>query len=177
MHVIGIDPSPRNTGIVVLRDRELVVNCTVSPPKLTDVNRIQTYTQTLERVLGAVLASYDGTPVAIEDYAYGQVNRAHHLGEYGGLLRFALSCHAVEWCEVNMGTARKLALGSARAAKGENIKVVTQQFWRAALPARGIDEHQADALTVANLLASELGLPCWVTAPAKKGKKRCPLKK
>lgn len=90
----------------------------------------------------------------IEDYAFGQAFRAHHLGELGGTLRSALMVEH----EVGIQSARKRLLGKAP-RKGAKVKV-----YEALVAAGGkfLSLDASDAMCVCNYGLSELGGFCFV---------------
>lgn len=106
----------------------------------------------------------------IEGYAFGQVHRAHHLGELGGVVRLQLRRAGVVLRVANMGTARKLILGAVPRGKGVAKREVFNMLRAAGMPFRSPKKSwldEADSFVVANLGLSEAGAFCFAQVPAK----------
>lgn len=98
-----------------------------------------------------------------EGYAFGQSNRAHHLGEIGGVVRHRLQLIGVRLVVAHMGSARKLLLGRVPTKpKGAAKQAVYTAFKTAGMWfTDGNELDQADAMTVLNFGFSELGGYCF----------------
>lgn len=90
----------------------------------------------------------------IEDYAFRQTFRSHHLGELGGILRSNLMVEH----EVGIAAARKLLLGKAP-RKGAKVAA-----YEALVAAGGkfLSLDESDAMCVCNYGLSELGGFCFM---------------
>jgi Holliday junction resolvasome RuvABC endonuclease subunit len=92
-YAIGIDPSLSGTAVCILDQNATVrMHRFTSKPAFGVSNRIRRYAGLVADVC-TILDSLQGAPVAsilIEGYAFGAMQKAHELGEYGGLLRRAI---------------------------------------------------------------------------------------
>ena len=104
-------------------------------PKGTGVWRLQ---DALTRVLNVVRGSQ---LVLLEGYAYGREQKAHQLGELGGVVRLGLHQSGIEWIEVPPSCVKKLATGNGNAKK--NL-VLVEAVRR--LGYEGSSHDEADAL-------------------------------
>ena len=93
----------------------------------------------LNRIVGLVKAS-DPKLVLIENYAFGKANKAHQLGELGGVVRLALHQSGVWWTEVAPKAIKKLATGSGNAKKEA---VLAEAVRRLAYQGSSFDESDA----------------------------------
>ena len=125
--VMGIDPSLTSTGWAVIRDGELIGHGTIGsnetgPKRLID----------LEEGVIKLMESYFPDFVAIEGYAFGAANRAHQVGEWGGVLRRLLYkwCfgRADKWKEYPPTVVKKLCTGHG-GAKKEDMKLWAYKKW------------------------------------------------
>lgn len=107
----------------------------------------------------------------LESYAFGQDTAAHTLGEIGGVVRLYLLQTGVELHTSQMGTARKLLLGSVPTKQtlpeGTTIKdVILRTLQDSGAPFFGEEYYDvADAFVAANFGLSELGGLALVQAP------------
>ena len=116
----GIDPSVRNTGVVVLHDTgELACSCNGKEAYrgknfATDVARYICQADYIVRHL----QQYDIRSIAYEDYSFNSVHRAFTLAEYGGILKARLheALH-VPLLLVSPSTNKKFATGYGYAEK------------------------------------------------------------
>jgi Holliday junction resolvasome RuvABC endonuclease subunit len=121
----------------------------------TDAERARR-TETIAARLVAFAQAERATVAFIEGYAFGQRTSAHSIGELGGVVRLELVRAGIEIRTANMGTARKLLLGSC--PKG--AKVAAYSTLRAAgATFETLDE--SDAMVCANWGLSELGGYCF----------------
>ncbi len=85
----------------------------VIKPRGKSVIRLQ---YALNHIVGLVKESAPKL-VLLENYAFGKANKAHQLGELGGVVRLALHQSRVWWTEASPASIKKLATGSGNAKK------------------------------------------------------------
>lgn len=124
--VMGIDPSLTSTGWVVLRDGELIGHGTVGS-KNDGAHRLIDLRDAVDGLLQKYLPNF----VAIENYAFGAANRAHQIGEWGGVLRVLL-CERdddnCKWKEFAPTVVKKRCTGKGNSKK-ENMKLWAYKKW------------------------------------------------
>lgn len=114
-YIMGFDLSLTATAYVILReDRELVDYGLLASkhkgiPRLID----------LEGQAQRIVERYCPVLVGIEGYAYGAGNKAHQLGELGGVIRMMLVRLRVPMLIIPPATVKKFATGRGNAAKDE----------------------------------------------------------
>ncbi|MGK7312551.1 MAG: crossover junction endodeoxyribonuclease RuvC [Candidatus Longimicrobiales bacterium M2_2A_002] len=129
---------------------------TLSPPKGADRG-----TARLAWIRDAVLERVEAAElVVLEGYAYARGNRAHQIGELGGVIRLALHDRGVPYVEIPPSTLKKLATGKGNAGK-ERVLVEAVKRLRYA----GSDNNEADALWLHQLALHALDLPGAVALP------------
>lgn len=165
--VVGIDPSLSRTAIAVCPldwggdwSKVAIKGFPTEPNGDGPAARMRRCNQIAADILGWLLYT---PPLGlgsvrkhffIEDYAFGQAFRAHHLGELGGILRSSLMVEH----EVGIQSARKRLLGKAP-RKGAKVAV-----YEALVAAGGkfLSLDESDAMCVCNYGLSELGGFCFV---------------
>ena len=125
-------------------------------PKGTGVRRLQ---DALSRVLHVARGSQ---LVLIEGYAFGRANRAHHLGELGGVIRLGLHQSRVRWIEVPPKCVKKLATGNGNASKNA---VLAEAVRRLGYEGSSLDE--SDALWLLEGTLHHYGSPAATKLPRK----------
>lgn len=127
--VIGVDPSYTSTGVATASG--------VSSFELKGDGR--------ERLEHAYRWAklFKGKPVVvfIEGYAPGRNNRAHQMGELGGVLRLGFTHAGIEYRDVSPPTVKKYATGKGNAGKDQ---VLAEAIRRLGYEGHSTDE--ADAL-------------------------------
>jgi hypothetical protein len=163
--VIGIDPSVRATAIVAVPldwggDWEKVKTRVVKgAPASVLYDRVMRNRRIIQEV-AEFLAGKGQASAFIEDYAYSMTNRAHHLGELGGMLREVVCMSVPEVTEVVVSRARKVLLG--KLPKNNQKRAVHEALWEAGARFKTIDEY--DAMCIANYGLSTLGGHCFIGA-------------
>lgn len=90
--------------------------------------------------------------VALEGYAFGRMNQAHHLGELGGVVRLALSEAGVPWVEVPPSSLKLYATGKGNAGKEEVLAAAIRR-----LSYGGHSNDEADALWLLMMAGAHYG--------------------
>lgn len=107
----------------------------------------------------AAFAECEGCSVAyVEQYAFGNSQQAHSLGELGGVVKLELVRRGIQLHTVPIPTIRKVLLGKVPRT---GAKVAVMQALRAAGCPIGWSLDEADAFAVANWGLSELGGYCF----------------
>lgn len=166
--VVGIDPSLSRTGIAICPldwggdwTKVRVESVATTSFGKSAHDRVARY----KHIVGCVMnileehATRAVRSVFIEDYAYSRSNKAHHMGEFGGVLRMRLD-GPVGPAEVGIQAARKRLLGKV---PREGAKVAVYE----ALVAAGgkfLSLDESDAMCVCNYGLSELGGFCFMGA-------------
>lgn len=91
------------------------------------------------------------TKVYIEGYAFSRADKAHSLGELGGIVRYLLGMDGIEYLTASMNTARKLLLGKVPRSGAKDA--CSQTLHNAGAPPWTLDE--SDAFVCANWGLSE----------------------
>jgi Holliday junction resolvasome RuvABC endonuclease subunit len=109
---LGIDASLTSTGIALLDDNWLTT--WREKPKTMGSLRLDHY----DRVMTGLL-SRECRPdvVCLEGYAYGRSNKAHAIGELGGLIRLHLWRSGIPYCIVPPPTLKKFVTGKGSGPK------------------------------------------------------------
>jgi len=119
MKIIGIDASLTSTGVATLGNGPTIM---AIQSKLNGPARLIEIRDTIGKLIkGADL-------VLIEEYAYSKANKAHQIGELGGVLRVLFHEMGVNWIEVNPSMVKKYATGKGNATK-EAIAVGVYKRW------------------------------------------------
>ena len=141
------------------RVRSVVVGEPLQRDATDEERALRTETIACKIVAFAIL---EGVSVAyIEGYAFSLRTSAHSLGELGGVVRLALLRAGIGIKTANMGTARKLLLGTcpkkgAKVAVADTLKAAGANF-------KTLDEY--DAMVCVNIGLSEMGGYCFYQAP------------
>lgn len=102
-----------------------------------------------------------------ESYAFGMKTSAHTLGELGGVVRLELARMGISIHTANMGTARKLIVGTV--PRGTGVAKLASKLAFRALQAAGMpirfgkktELDETDAFVAANLGLAEAGCYCF----------------
>lgn len=99
--------------------------------------------------------------VIVEGYSFGSGNRAHNMGELGGVVRVALyeAKHAV--VVIPPSSRAKYATGKGNAPKEQ---VLAEAIRR--LGYKGHDHNEADAMWLLAMACDHYDAPCRVTVPS-----------
>ena len=168
MYVIGIDPSLTATAVVAIRDTGVCAPqlfTSKSPNSKGMDARILRADGLADRVVDWV-CDKEPSLVVIEGYSYGSPNRAHGVGEYGGLLRRGLLANLVRarLVEVTPATLKRFVTGKGNANK---LAVATALVKRYGIDFGGSDDLY-DAFGLAKLAACVVG---W-DEPANEGQRK-----
>jgi Holliday junction resolvasome RuvABC endonuclease subunit len=134
MKIVAFDLSLTATGWAQSLDDVCSVGV-ISTPDRPKIER-------LGAIRRAVLDKADGADVVIlEDYAFSQVNRAHAMGELGGVIRLALHDERLPYATVAPTSLKKYAAGKGNAKKEAVLAAAIRR-----LDYQGDDHNEADAL-------------------------------
>lgn len=94
--------------------------------------------------------------VGIEGYAYAASNRAHQIGELGGVIRLALYQRGIPFIEIPPANVKKIATGVGNAGKYEVLTAAVRR-----LGYGGSSDDAADALWILEILKRQYatGIP------------------
>lgn len=90
--------------------------------------------------------------VAIEGYAYGASQKAHQIGELGGMVRLLLHDHGIPLVVVQPTSIKKYATGKGNAQKDDMVATAIRAFGFA-----GNNNNEADAYLLWHLLQEGYG--------------------
>lgn len=139
----AIDPALGTTGLVGADGEPQRYRC-----KLKDEDRLLDILEVVDDRLG--LRKLDA--VGIEGYAHGRANRAHQMGELGGLLRVELHLFKLPFIVVPPSTLKKFATGKGNAGKPEVLIAAVKR-----LGYEGTDDNEADALWIWHIVMALAG--------------------
>lgn len=91
--------------------------------------------------------------VLIEGYAFGRPEKAHQLGELGGVVRLALHQMGKTWIEIPPSCVKKLATGDGGASKDEVLVEAVRRLGYV-----GFSKDEADALWLLQAARIHYGL-------------------
>jgi len=124
MKIVGIDLSLTSTGVAVISDElpECYITQTITP-RLSGTNR-------LIEIRDKLLLGWCGYTdlVVLEGYAFAKNNRAHQMGELGGVIRVALTEQRINWIEVPPARVKKFCTGKGNAPKDIMIQQVYKHW-------------------------------------------------
>ncbi len=146
---MGIDPSLRATGIAVLDKHKLRTLVLRPGKKCKGMERLVF----LRDQMRDILLEYEPHTVTIEGYAMNRGNRAHQMGEWGGILRLLLWEGQYPLHEVTPGGLKKFATGMGKGPKGP-VMLGVYKRWGLEVT----DEDECDA-TVLALIGLYLNSP------------------
>lgn len=146
--VIGVDQSLTGTGICVLTAAELRTFLYEPPKGLHPVKRLDWFRAKFRDLF----TRHPHGHVVLEGYAYSKNNRAHSLGELGGVLRLAILDSGLSSYVVTPSALKKFVSGKGNIAKDQMTKEVFKRF--------GVDvgnDNEADAAALAVFGLAKLG--------------------
>lgn len=150
MNLLAIDPSLSCWGIAIPGA------VTSWKPHSRGVERLDGATRHLERLV----ATHEPALVVLEGYSYASAQKAHQIGEMGGVLRLHLHRLGMPFIEVPPSSLKKWATGRGNAGKEEVLAEAIRRL--------GYDGHsndEADALWLLHMAGSAYGLPWAATVP------------
>lgn len=154
--VIAFDLSLTSTGVASRSGTRRIV------PTTTGVERLAEVRNRVLRAAGRVPEGYGTYPdlVVIEGYSYASGNKAHDVGELGGVVRLALHEAGIRYEVVAPKTIKTYACNNGGAGKDDMLLAAVRR-----LGYEGNSKDEADALWLYALAMHALGEPI-VTVPA-----------
>ncbi|AHC30490.1 crossover junction endodeoxyribonuclease RuvC protein [Rhizobium phage vB_RleS_L338C] len=87
MTVMGIDPSPNNTGIAILSMGRIKFFTIGWGTEVNQVERLALFSEEID----GILSRYEPKAIAIEGYSFAsKFSQSHKLGELGGTIKLAI---------------------------------------------------------------------------------------
>lgn len=151
--IAAIDPSLSSTGYVVGTDDKPDIGLVVPVAEEGPARLIEIRDRVVSVVRGVDI-------IAIEGYAFGRINRAHALGELGGVLRVAFHELGLFVVEVPPKTLKLYATGNGNADKDTMLVEAVRR-----LQYMGKSKDEADAYWLYAMAQDAHGCPI-VTQPA-----------
>jgi len=148
MNIMGIDQSLGTTGIAIINDEHsFVCTETIKTDKVdSDLARCMDITNRVLRLCEI----YKIKKVAFEGYAFTvRGNYSYRAGELGGILKYRLNEKMIEFKQVAIMAHKKKFTGSGKAKKEDII------FYAKKIFNIDVNEHEADALSIANFIVGE----------------------
>ena len=166
-HIVGFDLSFTRTGWAVVRPGESIRHGVVTSGSVDanryypeTIKRIRTLVSRLLRRMREGMEDGDVLVVAIEGPSYGSSGGQEHArGGLWWLVYHLIEKEAAAIIVIPPKTAKSYMASNGNADKTEMVAAVQRAF-----PDRIItDDNEADALTLASMVARELGLPVEVS--------------
>ena len=148
MKILALDLSLTATGWAITPDH---FGTERAAGTFTGVERLAEYKQWLRRML---LPGFD--LAVIEGDAYGRHNKAHQIGELGGIIRLTLHEENVPFIEVPPAVLKKYATGKGTAPKPD---LRMELYKRSGLDVA--DDNTVDALWLLAIGRELAGNPLW----------------
>lgn len=140
--VIGIDPSPTNTGIGVLSRGKFK---SFSIGWGAEINQVSRLAMFRDEVKG-ILERYEPAVVAIEGYSFGsKFSQPHKLGELGGTIKLCIRDYGCPLIVVPPTTLKQFVRGIG---KGSKAQMVSDAKKRWLFKTSEHDEIDAGALAI-----------------------------
>lgn len=124
MHVAGLDPGLRHTGLTVLDETFSVESLNLIEVEPSAAKRLVD----IETAVDLVLGKYQDITVFIEGYAYGAAYQRESLAELGGVLRRYFYMHDITYWVIPPLMLKQFVTGTARANKNY-MKKCTKERW------------------------------------------------
>lgn len=141
---IGLDMALTAAGYAVIAGDHTLTSGTWKPPKdCMGIPRLCWFEATLTQFL----RHWRPTMVGVEDYAFGQGNRAHQIGELGGLVRMTLARSGFASYTVPIGANKKHASGKGNTPKSQMMLAAFKKWGYTAQ-----NDNDADAYCLARFL-------------------------
>lgn len=130
LRIVGLDLSLTATGVAPHHGPPITIGSDLrGAERLAELQR-------------RIVAHIRGVDLAvIEGYAYGRHNRAHQIGELGGIIRLACWHQRIPYVEVPPATLKKFATGKGNAGKDDMLVAAIRR-----LDYQGASHNEADAL-------------------------------
>lgn len=121
--VMGIDPSPNNTGIAVLTNGRMKTFTIGWGAEVNAVSRLDKF----DTEISDILVRYRPKAIAIEGYSFGsKFSQPHKLGEVGGVLKLAIMRYGLirsaPLIVVPPTTLKQFVRGVGKGTKAEMLK-------------------------------------------------------
>lgn len=155
LKVLALDLSLTATGVAACDGHEAKSD-TWKPGKLRGEARLVKLRDWTARMLNV----FQPQLVLLEDYAYSRPNRAHQVGELGGVIRVLLHEAAVAWRVIGTAQLKQFATGKGNASKDAVLLEAARRFHFT-----GTDNHAADAWIMVQMARSMYELPGAVPVP------------
>lgn len=136
MNLLALDLSLTSTGWAAQHGAPPVASGTFNP-KGTGAPRLHSVVVWL----GTLLKVWTPDLVVLEGYSFASPNRAHHIGELGGVVRLQLFQRGFPFVELAPKVRAKLATGKGNAGKDQVLVEAVRR-----LGYRGHSNDEADAL-------------------------------
>lgn len=160
LRVLAIDPSLRRNGLCISDGTTWLLE----PKGLLGLQRLSYLRDHVEEILD----NYQPHVVMLENYAHGKGNRAHQIGEWGGVLRMLLRDMGRPVVLVSPAALKTFATGNHQADKEAVVAAMSEAAGRQFH--KGGDE--ADAYALCAMPLAFIGGPRQlVHAPAERVKK------
>lgn len=163
MSVMGLDLSLRQTGLVILPDGWVPASwdTVVTHVFGMELKSFESEIRRMERLLMiargilSLVKQHDVTHVFSEGYSFGRVQRAHHLGELGGVVKSQLwlTNHLIT-TPVPVSAARRAMFGKVKRQK--DVKRFVREKLRGVGACFGTQDEY-DAFVIANYGLAALG--------------------
>lgn len=139
----GFDLSLTASGYAVLQGDVALASGVLKPPKdIGEMDRLHWIRASVE----ALVCTWKPAMTYLEAYAFSQANRAHQMGELGGVVRLRLAELPYNAAIAPIGVNKKFCSGKGNAKKEMLIKDVYKRW---GFEAR--DNNEADAYSLARL--------------------------
>lgn len=130
----GVDPSIKNTGLVVLSSEGEIVACCNSHDIKEERTAKNNKTRTMLSRASYICSAIDTVPIdadiyiGYENYSFGSTHKAFSLAEFGGILKsFLLSRTKHNFRLFAPTTVKKFATGNAFASKEDMISQALEE--------------------------------------------------
>ncbi|QIG76125.1 crossover junction endodeoxyribonuclease protein [Rhizobium phage RHph_I4] len=124
MTVMGIDPSPNNTGIAILSMGRIKFFTIGWGTEINQIERLALFREEMD----GILARYEPKAIAIEGYAFAtKFSQSHKLGELGAVIKLCVRSYALTGVQsplmiVPPLTLKQFVRGVGKGTKAQVIK-------------------------------------------------------
>ena len=153
LRVLAIDPSLRRNGLCISDGTTWLLE----PDGRTGVQRLSYLRDQVEEII----ESYQPHVVMLENYAHGKGNRAHQIGEWGGVLRLLLHEMGRPVVQVAPKSLKVFATGSGAADKVAMVAAMSEAAGRQFRK----EGDEADAFALCAMPFALIGAPWFPVAP------------
>ena len=141
--ILGLDLSLLSTGWARVTERQpvlLEVSVGVIEGKGAGMGRIDGILEELQPLVRSACL------VVIEGYSFGAKNKAHQVGELGGVVKHLLWQQGIEFVDIAPTVLKKFATGKGTAKK-DQVRLGVYKRWGAEFET----EHEIDAFVLAQI--------------------------